>query len=45
MRDNGPTVFASIRNDEGVTDIVDLILSSFKMSGADRRSKGKGRVM
>jgi urease accessory protein len=45
MRDCGPTIFASVRNDEGVDDIVDLILSSFRISGANRQSQEKEKAI
>lgn len=39
MRDNGPTLFTSVRNGEGVSDIVEAILGAWKVSGADKKSK------
>jgi urease accessory protein len=34
MREGGPTVFAEVKNGKGVTQIVNLILSAWKASGA-----------
>ncbi|KAA6414401.1 MAG: urease accessory [Lasallia pustulata] len=34
MRDGGPTIFAEVKNGKGVDDIVGLILSAWKSSGA-----------
>ena len=34
MRQGGPTVFAEVKNGKGVDDIVGLILSAWKASGA-----------
>ncbi|KAL1305148.1 hypothetical protein AAFC00_002072 [Neodothiora populina] len=34
MRDGGPTLFAQVKNGKGVDHIVDLILSSWRSSGA-----------
>lgn len=34
MRDNGPTVFSSIKSSKGVEDIAELIIASWKSSGA-----------
>ena len=34
MRDNGPTVFSSIKSSKGVEDIAELIIASWKASGA-----------
>ncbi|KAI9658444.1 MAG: hypothetical protein M1829_006799 [Trizodia sp. TS-e1964] len=47
MREGGPTIFAQVKNGEGVEHIVGLLLSAWKSSGADeaflrRRSKPKG---
>ncbi|CED82408.1 urease accessory protein [Phaffia rhodozyma] len=46
MRDNGPTLFTSIRNGEGVEDVVQLILGAWKVSqagGVKKDDKGKGK--
>ena len=34
MRDGGPTIFAEVKNGKGVPDIVTMILSAWKASGA-----------
>ena len=34
MRDNGPTIFSSIKSSKGVEDIAELIIASWKSSGA-----------
>ncbi|KAJ9053702.1 hypothetical protein DSO57_1021632 [Entomophthora muscae] len=34
MRQNGPTVFAQVKHDEGVDDIINLILADWRASGA-----------
>ncbi|EJU03156.1 urease accessory protein UreG [Dacryopinax primogenitus] len=36
IRDNGPTVFTSIKHGDGVDEIVDYVLSAWKASGASR---------
>ena len=33
-REGGPTIFAVVKHDKGVSDIVNLILSAWKGSGA-----------
>lgn len=40
MRDNGPTVFASVKHGTGVSQIQDLILGAWRACGASK-SKGK----
>lgn len=39
MRDNGPTVFSSVRNGEGVEEIAMLIEAAWKQSGAPTPAK------
>jgi urease accessory protein len=41
MREGGPTIFASIRHDDGVQEIKEAILGAWKVSGA----QGKGRPL
>lgn len=41
MRDTGPTLFTSVRNDEGVKDVIDLIVSAWRVSGAAGKPKVK----
>lgn len=44
-RDHKPTLFTALELGEGVEDVADLILSAWRVSGADRRrEKGKGRA-
>jgi urease accessory protein len=38
MREGGPTIFATVKKGEGVSNIVDLILSAWKSSGAYEES-------
>ena len=35
MRDNGPTVFTSVKLRQGVDDVIDLILTARTNAGAD----------
>lgn len=45
MREGGPTIFASVRNNEGVEEIAEAILGAWRVSGADINSrKGKGKA-
>ncbi len=45
-RDGGPTIFAQVKHGKNVKNIVDLIISAWKASGADeayrRRQKSNG---
>ncbi|KAI6101972.1 urease accessory protein UreG [Pisolithus croceorrhizus] len=34
MRGDGPTIFTSVKNDENVSDVVDLILAAWRMAGS-----------
>jgi urease accessory protein len=46
MREGGPTIFSSIRNQDGVTEIMEAILGAWRVSGAagkDGKGKGKGK--
>ncbi|ORY20754.1 P-loop containing nucleoside triphosphate hydrolase protein [Naematelia encephala] len=46
MRDNGPTLFTSVRNNDGVSDVIEAILGAWRVSGAAGRfSKGKGKTV
>jgi len=35
MRENGPTVFTQVKNGVGIPQVVELILSAWRASGAD----------
>ncbi|KAG8985813.1 hypothetical protein FRB90_004449 [Tulasnella sp. 427] len=37
MRDNGPTLFTSVKQGKGVDDVVDLILNAWRASGAAQK--------
>lgn len=39
MRDHGPTIFTSVKNDEGVDAVMELILAARRASGADAGGK------
>ena len=41
MREGGPTIFAEVKNGKGVRDIVGLVLSAWKASGASEVSREK----
>ncbi|KAF2689696.1 urease accessory protein ureG [Lentithecium fluviatile CBS 122367] len=41
MREGGPTIFAVVKSGKGVDNIVDLILSAWKASGASQARKEK----
>lgn len=41
MRDGGPTIFAQVKNGVGVKEIVDLILSAWRSSGASEVPRRK----
>lgn len=47
MREGGPTIFASIRQGEGVQEIKEAIIGAWKVSGAVGKGvplgKGKGK--
>ena len=45
MRDSGPTLFTSVRNNDGVQDVKDAILGAWRVSGAVGRGKGKGKAI
>lgn len=46
MRDTGPTLFTSVRNNDGVKDVIDGILGAWRASGAQGKGKplGKGKA-
>jgi urease accessory protein len=44
MRDTGPTLFTSVRNGEGVRDVMDAIIGAWKVSGAQGKGKSKGKA-
>ena len=39
MRDSGPTLFTSVRNDDGVRNVIDAIVGAWKVSGAGGKGK------
>lgn len=39
MREGGPTIFAQVKNGPGVKEIVDLVLSAWRTTGAEAASK------
>jgi len=41
MREGGPTIFAEVKHGKGVDNIVDLLLSAWKASGASQARKDK----
>jgi urease accessory protein len=43
MRDSGPTLFTSIRNNDGVQAVMEAIIGAWKVSGAAGKGKGKGK--
>ena len=34
MRGDGPTIFTSVKQDQGVNDVVDLILAAWRQAGS-----------
>lgn len=42
MRGDGPTLFTSIRNGEGVSDVVDLILAAWRSAGSPGKAGAVG---
>lgn len=42
MREGGPTIFAQVKSGKAVGDIVGLIISAWKGSGAESTSKARG---
>lgn len=43
MRDGGPTLFTSVRNGEGVKEVMEGIVGAWKVSGAAGKGKGKAK--
>lgn len=45
MREGGPTLFTSVRNNDGVSDVIEAVLGAWRVSGAAGKglSKGKGK--
>ena len=43
MREGGPTLFTSVRNNDGVRDVMDAILGAWKASGAVGKGKSKAK--
>jgi urease accessory protein len=45
MRDSGPTLFTSVRHNDGVSDVMEAIVGAWKVSGAAGKGKGKSRAV
>ena len=43
MREGGPTLFTSVRNNDGVRDVMDAVLGAWKASGAVGKGKSKAK--
>jgi urease accessory protein len=46
MREAGPTLFTSVRHNDGVKEVIEAILGAWKVSGAHGKGKslpGKGK--
>jgi len=43
MREGGPTLFTSVRNGEGVREVMEGIVSAWRVSGAAGNGKQKGK--
>lgn len=41
MREGGPTIFAQVKHGKGVPEIIDLILSAWRSSGASEVPRRK----
>lgn len=41
MRESGPTMFTSVRQGEGVKEVIDAIVGAWRVSGAVGKGKGK----
>lgn len=41
MRESGPTLFTSVRQGEGVQDVIDAIIGAWRVSGAVGKGKSK----
>lgn len=44
MRDSGPTLFTSIRNNDGVKEVIEAIVGAWRVSGADKQRREKARA-
>jgi urease accessory protein len=42
MREGGPTIFAQVKKGKGVENIISLIISAWRGSGAEAVSKERG---
>lgn len=40
MRDSGPTIFTSVKQGKGVDEIIELILSAWKVAGRPGKPEG-----
>lgn len=44
MRGDGPTIFSSVKHDEGVDDVVSLILAAWRTAGSPGKAEPVGEV-
>ena len=44
MRESGPTLFTSVRQNDGVDAVIEAIVGAWKVSGAEGKGKGKGKA-
>lgn len=44
MRESGPTLFTSVRQGDGVQDVVDAVLGAWRASGAVGKGKAKTKA-
>jgi urease accessory protein len=43
MRDSGPTLFTSVRHNDGVKEVIEAILGAWRASGADKQRRQKAQ--
>lgn len=44
MRESGPTLFTSVRQNDGVKDVVEAVLGAWRASGAVGKGKPKNKT-